>query len=71
MEIIGIAVLVFVLAAGFIIFFIARKVLKMAVRLTIVGVVLLIVIVGAVSLWYFNSSKSGGGDKRTPTRQSR
>lgn len=70
MEIIGGGILLLVLIAGFVIFFIGRKVLKMAVRLAIVGVVLLIVIVGAVSLWYFNSP--GGGDSRpAPTRKSR
>ncbi len=59
-----------VLIAGVVIFFIGRKVMKMAVRLVIAGVVLLIVIVGAVSLWYFNSS--GGSDNRpSPTRKSR
>jgi asparagine N-glycosylation enzyme membrane subunit Stt3 len=70
MEIIGVGILLLVLIAGFVIFFIGRKVMKMAVRLVIAGVVLLIVIVGAVSLWYFNSS--GGGDNHpSPTRKSR
>ena len=70
MEIIGIGVLLLVLVAGVVVFFIARKVLKMAVRLTIVGVVLLIVIVGAVSLWYFNST-DGNNNRSAPTRKSR
>jgi EamA domain-containing membrane protein RarD len=66
MEIIGIGILLLVLAAGFVVFFIARKVMKMAVRLAIVGVVLLVVIVGGISLWYFNSSKGGANQNRPP-----
>ena len=72
MEIIGGGILLLVLIAGFVVFFIARRVLKMAVRLAIVGVVLLVVIVGAISLWYFNSSGKGGSDNRSaPTRKAR
>jgi len=64
MEIIGIGVLLLVLAAGFVVFFIARKVLKMALRMAIVVVVLLVVVVGAVSFWYFSFSKSSGNQNR-------
>lgn len=72
MEIIGGGILLLVLIAGFVVFFIARRVLKMAVRLAIVGVVLLVVIVGAISLWYFNSSgKSGNENRSAPTRKAR
>ena len=55
-------ILFLVLVAGLVVFFVARKVMKMAVRLAIVGGVLLVVIVGGISLWYFNSS--GGNDNR-------
>jgi hypothetical protein len=41
------------------------------VRLAIVGAVLLIVIVGAVSLWYFNSSGGGKDNRPSPTRKVR
>jgi hypothetical protein len=64
-------ILFLVLVAGLVVFFVARKVMKMAVRLAIVGVVLLVVIVGGISLWYFNSS-GGGNDNRPPaTRKAR
>lgn len=64
MEIIGIIVLLLVLGAGVVVFFIARRVLKMALRMAIVAVVILVVIVGAISLWYFTSSKGTGNQNR-------
>jgi hypothetical protein len=64
-------ILFLVLVAGLVVFFVARKVMKMAVRLAIVGVVLLVVIVGGISLWYFSSSGSGNDNRPPATRKAR
>jgi len=42
-------------AAAYIAFKALKKTVKMAVRMAIVGVILVIAIVGSISLWYFSS----------------
>jgi hypothetical protein len=48
--------------AGFIVFKLLKKTVKMAVRMAIVGVILLIAVVGSISFWWLGTSK-------TPTPQ--
>jgi len=52
-----------VLAAGFLAFVTLRKTLKMALRLVIVAVLMLIALVGSASFWWFSS-----GDETTKPR---
>jgi hypothetical protein len=70
---IGIAVAVgffLVLATiAFIVFKMVKRTVKMAVRMTIVAIILLVAIIGGVSLLYFGSS-SGDGSK-PPIQQKR
>lgn len=49
--------LAFVVVA-YIAFRILRKTVKMALRVAIVGLILVIAIVGSISLWWFNSGNS-------------
>lgn len=51
------AVIFFLLLAGaaYIAFKALRKTVKMAVRMTIVAVILLIAVIGSASLWYFST----------------
>lgn len=54
-----------VLGSGFFAFVMLRKTVKMAIRLAIVGVILLIAIVGSASFLWFSSS-SGDAPKPRP-----
>lgn len=55
------------LAAAFFAFTLLRKTVKMAIRMVIVGVILLIAVVGSVSFWWF-SSGSTSKPRPSPTR---
>lgn len=49
-------------------FIIMRRVLRMAIRLVLIGLVLFALLIGGV-FWWWNSSSSGGtGDKASPAR---
>lgn len=58
MEIAAIIFVLFLAAVAALTFFLLKRIVKMAIRAAIVGLILLIAIVGGVSLWMF-----GGGDK--------
>lgn len=49
-------------------FIMIRKTVKMAIRLIIVGLILLVALVGSVALWFTMSGSSGG--KSVPPRPS-
>jgi glucan phosphoethanolaminetransferase (alkaline phosphatase superfamily) len=51
--------------AAVIAFKILKKTVKMAMRMTIVGIILLVAVIGAVAFFFYGSSDS----KRTPTTQ--
>lgn len=55
--------------AAYIAFKALKKTLKMAVRLIVVGVILVIAVVGSVSLWWFSSD--GVQKQKPPTNQRR
>lgn len=57
------AFLLVFLAVAFIAFKALKKTVKMAFRVAIVGVILLIALVGSTALWYFSS---GGSPKLKP-----
>ena len=57
------------LGAAYIAFKALKKTVKMAVRLAIVGVILLIAIVGSVSLWYFSTDATPR--QKAPTNRRR
>ena len=57
------AVIFIILGTAFFSFVMLRKTVKMAIRLVIVGVILLIAIVGSVSFLWFSS---GSGDTSKP-----
>lgn len=45
-------------AAAYVAFKALKKTVKMAVRMAVVAVILLIAVVGSVSLWYFSSDSA-------------
>jgi len=59
------AVIFFLLvaAAAYVAFRALKKTVKMAVRMTIVAVILLVAVIGSLSLWYFSSE---GTQKQKP-----
>jgi len=59
------AVAIFLLLVGVaaVTFFALRKTLKIAFRLAVVGVILVIALAGSISLWYFSSGR--GSPERT------
>jgi phosphoglycerol transferase MdoB-like AlkP superfamily enzyme len=59
--------LIFV-AAAYIVFRLLRKTVKMAFRLTIVAVILLIAIVGSVSFYWLGHSKPTRAERPRPTQ---
>ena len=64
----GLAVVFFLIfaAVAFVAFKMLKRTVKMAVRMTIVAVILLIALIGGVSLLYFNA---GNGGVKAPTQQ--
>ncbi len=54
----GVVFLLICLAAAYIAFRLLKKSVKMAFRLIIVGVIILIAIAGSVSFWWLGTSKS-------------
>jgi hypothetical protein len=67
---IGLAVIFFLIcaAAAFIAFKMLKRTVKMAIRMAIVSIILLVAIIGGVSLLYFGSSSGGS---KTPVQQKR
>ena len=61
----GIAFFFVFAIAAVIAFKILKKTVKMAVRMTIVGIILLVAVIGAVAFFFYGSSDG----KRTPTTQ--
>ena len=57
-AVVGAVFLLVFLAVAFVAFKALKKTVKMAFRMAIVGVILLIAVVGSVSLWYFSSDAS-------------
>ncbi|MBA2735158.1 MAG: hypothetical protein H0U50_00075 [Pyrinomonadaceae bacterium] len=62
----AIALVFIVLGSAFFAFVMLRKTVKMAIRLIIVGVVLLIAIVGSVSFLWFSSGSNDNSTKPRP-----
>lgn len=56
------------LGVAYVAFRALKKTVKMAVRMAIVGAILVIAVVGSVSLWYFSS---GGTQKQKPPAERR
>jgi hypothetical protein len=67
-AIVAITFLLLFLAVAFIAYKALKRTVKMAVRMTIVGVILAIAVVGSISLWYFSS---GGTPKMKPPTERR
>ncbi len=67
---VGLAAVFFLICAiiAFVAFKMLKRTVKMAVRMTIVALILLIALIGGVSLLYFNS---GNGGVKAPTQQKR
>jgi apolipoprotein N-acyltransferase len=57
-AVVGAVFLLVFLGVAFVAFKALKKTVKMAFRMAIVGVILLIAVVGSVSLWYFSSDAS-------------
>ncbi len=66
---IGVAVVILfiALASAFFAYVMLRKTVKMAIRLVIVAVILIIALVGSISFWWF-SSGSAPKTRPSPTR---
>jgi hypothetical protein len=66
----GMAAVFFLFCAviAFVSFKMLKRTVKMAVRMTIVALILLIALIGGISLLYFNS---GTGGAKTPIQQRR
>ena len=61
----GVVFLLICLAAAYIAFRVLKKSVKMAFRLIIVGIIILIAIAGSVSFWWLGTSRS---PRPTPPR---
>ena len=64
---IAVAILFIALASAFFAYVMLRKTVKMAIRLVIVAVILIIALVGSISFWWF-SSGSSSVTRPSPTR---
>jgi apolipoprotein N-acyltransferase len=62
-AVVAVSFLLVFLGVAFVAFKALKKTVKMAFRLAVVGVILLIALAGSVSLWYFSS---GGSPKLKP-----
>jgi len=67
------AVIIVVAVVGFsLFFFVLKRVLRMAIRLALVGAVLLALLVGAFAWWWYEPFGSGVNQKRNaPARATR
>ena len=67
--------LVIIIAAtlvGFWLFFVVlKRVLRMALRLAVVGALLLALLVGAVAWWWYEPLKGSNSNRNTPARPAR
>jgi len=71
MEIAAIVFVVFIIAVAVVTFFILKKAIKMAVRAGVVFLILLIGIIGAASLWYYNSDSNSTKTPAATNKKSR
>jgi apolipoprotein N-acyltransferase len=55
-------------AAAYIVFRLLKKTVKLAFRMAIVAVILLIAIVGSISFWWLGSSKPTRPERPRPTQ---
>lgn len=62
-AIVAVAFLLVFLGVAFVAYLALKKTVKMAFRLAVVGVILVIAVAGSVSLWYFSS---GGSPRLKP-----
>jgi len=70
MEII--AIIVVALVGFWLFFFVLKRLLRMAVRLAVVGAVLLALLAGAVAWWWYSPLERGAGQNRNaPARSAR
>ena len=64
----GVVFLLVCLAAAYIAFRLLKKSVKMAFRLVIVGIIILIAIVGSVSFWWLGTSSPSRPERPRPTQ---
>lgn len=64
--ILAIAVVLIIAASAFFSFVMLRKTVKMAIRMMILGIILLIAIVGSVSFYWFSSRSGDDSAKPRP-----
>jgi hypothetical protein len=55
-------------ATAFVVFKLLKKTVKMAFRVAIVGIILLIAIIGSISFWWLGSGKPARPERPRPTQ---
>jgi uncharacterized protein YqhQ len=71
METTAVSSVIFLIVIAAVAFFVLRRVVKMAIRATIVALILLIAIVGGVSLWMFGGTNKTSDNRSAPVRKVR
>jgi len=67
-----IAIIVVALVGFWLFFFVLKRLLRMALRLAVVGAVLLALLAGAVAWWWYSPLERGAGQNRNaPARSAR
>lgn len=69
MEIVAIAIVAVV--GFFLCFFVFKRLLRMAIRLAVVGAILLALVAGAVAWWWYSPLERDTNRNRNAPRQSR
>ena len=65
-------VIIVVALVGFWLFlFVLKRVLRMAVRLAVIGALLLALLAGAAAWWWYDPLGGPGNSRSTPARQTR
>jgi hypothetical protein len=71
METTAVSSVIFLIVIAAVAFFVLKRVVKMAIRATIVALILLIAIVGGVSLWMFGGADKTSDNRSAPVRKVR
>jgi len=67
-----IAIIVVALVGFWLFFFVLKRLLRMALRLAVVGALLLALVAGAVAWWWYSPLERGAGQNRNaPARSTR
>jgi hypothetical protein len=69
-----IAIIAAALVGFWLFFFVLKRVLRMAIRLAVVGALLLALLVGALAWWWYAPTTAGrdsGGNRNAPARATR